>query len=43
MYFVIAQVLQLLVRYLERRADIMLGRRPGRAARSALETLGAAK
>ena len=43
MYFVIAQVLQLLVRYLERRADIMLGRRPGRAARSPLETLGAAK
>ena len=43
MYFVIAQVLQLLVRYLERRTDIMLGRRPGRAARSPLETLGAAK
>jgi polar amino acid transport system permease protein len=43
MYFVIAQVLQLLVRYLERRADIMLGRRPGREARSPLETLGVAK
>jgi polar amino acid transport system permease protein len=39
MYFVIAQVLQLLVRYLERRADVMLGRRPGRAARTSLETL----
>jgi polar amino acid transport system permease protein len=44
MYFVIAQVLQLLVRYLERRTDIMLGRRPGRSARSPLDTrLGAAK
>jgi polar amino acid transport system permease protein len=43
MYFVIAQVLQLLVRYAERRVDIMLGRRPGRPARSALETLEAAK
>jgi polar amino acid transport system permease protein len=43
MYFVIAQVLQLLVRYAERRVDIMLGRRPGRAARSALGTLEAAK
>jgi polar amino acid transport system permease protein len=43
MYFVIAQVLQLLVRYLERRTDIMLGRRPGREARSPLETLGVAK
>jgi polar amino acid transport system permease protein len=26
-YFVLAQVLQLLVRYLERRTDVMLGRR----------------
>jgi polar amino acid transport system permease protein len=43
MYFVVAQVLQLLVRYLERRADIMLGRRPGRETRSPLETLGVAK
>jgi polar amino acid transport system permease protein len=42
-YFVIAQVLQLLVRYAERRVDIMLGRRTGRAGRSPLETLGAAK
>lgn len=43
MYFVIAQVLQLLVRYLERRADIMLGRRSGRSATSPLQTLGAGK
>jgi polar amino acid transport system permease protein len=43
MYFVIAQVLQLLVRYAERRTDIMLGRRPGRETRSPLETLGVAK
>jgi polar amino acid transport system permease protein len=43
MYFVIAQVLQLLVRYLERRADVMLGRRPGRAARSPLDTVGTVK
>jgi polar amino acid transport system permease protein len=43
MYFVIAQVLQLLVRYAERRVDVMLGRRPGRPARSPLETLEAAK
>lgn len=42
-YFVIAQVLQLLVRYLERRADIMLGRRPGHAPPVDLDTLGAAK
>jgi polar amino acid transport system permease protein len=40
MYFVIAQVLQLLVRYLEWRADIMLGRRVRRAP---LDTLGASK
>jgi polar amino acid transport system permease protein len=39
-YFVIAQVLQLLVRYLERRADIMLGRR---VRRTSLDTLGASK
>jgi polar amino acid transport system permease protein len=43
MYFVIAQVLQSLVRYLERRADVMLGRRPGRAARSPLDTVGTVK
>jgi polar amino acid transport system permease protein len=43
MYFVIAQVLQLLVRYCERRVDVMLGRRPGRQARSPIETLEAAK
>jgi polar amino acid transport system permease protein len=43
MYFVIAQVLQLLVRYLERRADIMLGRRQVRAPRSSLDTVGAAE
>jgi polar amino acid transport system permease protein len=43
MYFVIAQVLQLLVRYPERRADIMLGRRPGRPASRELEILEAAK
>jgi polar amino acid transport system permease protein len=43
MYFVIAQVLQLLVRYFERRVDVMLGRRPGRQARPAVETLEAAK
>ncbi len=42
-YFVIAQILQLLVRYLERRADIMLGRRPGHAPQADLDTLGAAK
>jgi polar amino acid transport system permease protein len=42
-YFVLAQTLQLLVRYLERRADIMLGRRPGNAPQSDLDTLGAAK
>jgi polar amino acid transport system permease protein len=42
-YFVIAQVLQLLVRYGERRVDVMLGRRPGRQARSGLETLEATK
>ena len=41
MYFVIAQVLSTSsVRYLERRTDIMLGRRPGREARSPLETRG---
>jgi polar amino acid transport system permease protein len=34
-YFVIAQLLQVLVRYLERRADIMLGRRPRRTAKAA--------
>jgi polar amino acid transport system permease protein len=39
-YFIIAQVLQLLVRYLERRADIMLGRR---VRRTPLNTLGASK
>jgi polar amino acid transport system permease protein len=43
MYFVIAQAFQLLVRYLERRADVMLGRRPGRAARSSLDTVGTAE
>lgn len=43
MYFVIAQVLQLLVRYFERRVDVMLGRRPGRQARPVVETLEAAK
>lgn len=43
MYFVIAQALQLLVRYAERRVDIMLGRRPRRASRPALETLEAVK
>lgn len=39
LYFVVAQVLQLIVRYLERRSDIMLGRRPRRraAAPGALE------
>jgi polar amino acid transport system permease protein len=43
LYFVIAQALQLLVRYAERRVDIMLGRRPGRAARRPLETMEVAK
>jgi polar amino acid transport system permease protein len=43
MYFVIAQLLQLLVRYLERRSDIMLGRRPGHGTDDSLNTLGAAK
>jgi polar amino acid transport system permease protein len=42
-YFVIAQLLQLFVRYLERRADLMLGRRPRPSAAPGLETLGAAK
>ncbi|WP_019630632.1 ectoine/hydroxyectoine ABC transporter permease subunit EhuC [Actinomadura atramentaria] len=35
LYFVIAQVLQLLVRLAERRVDRILGRRPGRARRRA--------
>jgi polar amino acid transport system permease protein len=43
MYFVIAQALQLLVRYLERRSDIMLGRRPRARSQASLDTLGAAK
>ena len=43
MYFVIAQVLQLLVRYLERRSDVRLGRRPGKAPPESLDTMGAAK
>jgi polar amino acid transport system permease protein len=43
MYFVIAQVLQLLVRYLERRADIMLGRRPRPRSAASMDTLEAAK
>jgi polar amino acid transport system permease protein len=43
MYFVIAQMLQLLVRSMERRADIMLGRRPGRRPETSLDTLEAAK
>ncbi|WP_037558412.1 ectoine/hydroxyectoine ABC transporter permease subunit EhuC [Spirillospora albida] len=40
LYFVIAQVLQLLVRYAERRVDRMLGR--GLPARPALDTAGVA-
>lgn len=49
MYFVMAQVFQQVVRWFERRADVMLGRRPRRRARSplgsseSLETLEAAK
>lgn len=36
LYFVITQILQLLVRYLERRSDVMLGRRPRRRAVAAV-------
>lgn len=36
LYFVITQILQLLVRYLERRSDVMLGRRPRRPRRRAV-------
>jgi polar amino acid transport system permease protein len=43
MYFLIAQLLQLLVRYLERRFDIMLGRRPSRQSQASLDTLGTVK
>ncbi len=43
MYFVIAQVLQVLVRHLERRSDVRLGRRPGKAPPESLGTLEAAK
>jgi polar amino acid transport system permease protein len=43
MYFVIAQLLQLLVRYLERRSDIMLGRRPSGQSQASLDTLGTVK
>jgi polar amino acid transport system permease protein len=48
MYFVLAQLLQLLVRRLEHRTDVMLGRRAGRARRGSFgrgsaDGLGAAK
>lgn len=43
MYFIIAQVLQVLVRYLERRSNRMLGRRPRREQRMRAETLEAVK